>query len=250
MEFSEATFRYLDLARKNQMKLAWFEKNSEVYKTEVRRPMADLVVKIWDRFQDELPRLKIDPKRISRPTRSLRMLGSGEPMVKSTISCYFAEKATSRFEWNPGIFFELSADPNGNVLKLGLYDLISSRQTKIMRREISENFEEFHQIMSEKKFRARFGGLQGETYKRFPRALDESADYAQYLKYKMFYVQRHYSREEILKKNFQNQFLKDLDLALPFLQWILRKVPIYQRDEFVMPKGPVFISQDQFLDEW
>jgi uncharacterized protein (TIGR02453 family) len=250
MDFTETTFRYLDLAKKNQMKLAWFEKNSDLYKEEVRRPMADLVVKIWDRFQDQIPRIKIDPKRVSRPTRSIRMLDSGHPMVKAEISCYFAEKATSRFEWNPGIFFELSSDPEGNVLKVGLYDLISSRQTKIMRREISENFEEFHRIMSEKKFRSRFGGLQGETYKRFPRTLDENADYAQYLKYKMFYVERRYSREEVTKKNFHSQFLKDLDLAMPFLQWILRKVPVYQRDEFMMSKGPVFITQDSFNDEW
>ena len=177
------------------------------------------------------------------------MLESGKPMVKPTISVYFAEPATSRFEWNPGIFFELSAEPDGNVLKVGIYDLISSRQTRILRREISENFEEFHRLLSEKNLKRRFGGLQGEVYKRFPKQLDETAPSAQYLKHKLFYLSRRYTREEVLKKNFQTQILKDLTLALPFLEWVLGKVPVYKKDPERMVQGPKLISRSEWIEE-
>jgi uncharacterized protein (TIGR02453 family) len=228
MPFTKDTFKYLELARKNQMKEAWFDKNEELYLQSVRRPMSDLVVKIWERFDDELPRIKIDPKKVTRPKKTKKKDRPGEPIIKSETSFFFTESATSRFEWNPGIYFQLGHEKDDNLLGIGLY-MVSSRQMKKMRSAIAGNFEEFDAIMSNKALKKAFGDFSGEVYTRFPKEFDEQAPYAKYLKHKQFFLARHYTRAEVMKKNFHSVVLKDLETVMPFFLWVREKVGVYQR---------------------
>lgn len=148
------------------MKRSWFEQNEELYKEFIKRPMSDLIVKIWEKFDDALPGIKIDPKRVSRPLRMQKSNPDNKPIVKDESSFYFAVPPTSRFEWNPGFYFKISADHEGCLLG----------------------------------------------------------------------VTRHYSREDILKKNFSAILTRDMALAMPFFKWIRETVGIYQAQaKFTFP---------------
>lgn len=228
--FNAKTYTYLSQARKNEMDPRWFEKNRDAYLEHVKKPMSSLIVKVWEKFDDDLPGIRIDPSRVSKPIRLLKNNPEEKPLVKSESSFYFAISPTSRFEWNPGIYFKIGPGKNDNKLGLGLYH-ISSRQTRKMRHAVSENFEEFDAIMRDAKLRRRFGGLTGDRYNRIPRGLMESDPALKYLMHKDFHLVRNYSREEILSKTFPAMFVKDIAVALPFFKWVRNAVGIYQRDE-------------------
>jgi uncharacterized protein (TIGR02453 family) len=227
MDFSKDTFRYFDLAKKNSSKKEWFEKNETLYAESVKKPMQDLLVKIWEKFSDDLPGIDISPKKVTKPIRNKDKVSAEKPVIKLDSSFFLAEKATSRFEWNPGIYLQIGADKDENLLGLGLY-MISSRQMKKMRQGIVNDFDRFDAIMKNKTLKKRWGSLYGETYTRFPKEYDETAEYAPYLKHKQFFLSRHYTREEITKPNFKKEVIKDLEAAMPFFLWIRNKVGTYQ----------------------
>lgn len=238
--FEAKTFRYLSQARKHEMDLDWFEANRSLWLESVKKPMSALIVKAWEHFDDDLPGIKIDPSRVLRPARLRKNNPEGKPLVKSESSFYFAVPPTSRFEWNPGIYFKIGPGKNDNVLGLGLYH-ISSRQTRRMRLAVSDRFEEFDSIMTDPKLRRRFGGLTGDTYQRVPRGLLPQDPALKYLMHKEFHLVRHYTQEELKSPKFATEFVKDIRTALPFFKWVRDAVGLYRRDE------EKFVSDSTFL---
>lgn len=228
--FETKTFRYLSQARKNEMNLDWFEENRKLWLESVKKPMSSLIVKVWEQFDDDLPGIKIDPSRVLRPARLRKNNPEGKPLVKSESSFYFAVPPTSRFEWNPGIYFKIGPGKNDNVLGLGLYH-ISSRQTRRMRLAVSERFDEFDSLMNDPKLRRRFGGLTGDTFQRPPRGLLPTDPSMKYLMHKDFHLVRNYTQEELKSPKFTSVFVRDLRIALPFFKWVRDAVGLYRRDE-------------------
>ncbi len=227
MPFSKDTFRYFDLAKKNPNKKVWFDKNETLYLDGVKKPMGEIAVKIWEKFADDLPKIEISPKKVTRPLRNKNKVTPDSPLVKQDSSFFLAEKATSRFEWNPGIYFQISGNKDGNLMGLGIY-MTSSRQMKKMRRSIVDNFEHFDKIMKNPKLKKRWGALSGDLYTRFPKEYDETRPYAKYLKHKQFFLSKHYTRTQMMQKNFMQEVVKDLEAAMPFFIWIRDKVGTYQ----------------------
>lgn len=225
-KFNKDTFKYLSLAKKNTHKREWFTKNEELYRENVKTPMGELLIRIWDKFADRLPGIDISPKKVMRPLRPAHKAVLGQGHIKSESSFFLAEKPTSRFEWNPGIYFQVSAEKDENLVGVGLY-MVSSRQMKKMRQAIAENFDEFEKIMKEKKLKSRFGTLAGEVYTRFPKGYDENEKYGKYLKHKNFFLQRTYTQAEVVKPNFQTEVLKDIEACLPFFLWVRDRVGTY-----------------------
>ena len=227
MPFSKSTFRYFDQAKKNANKKEWFQKNEELYLNEVRRPLGELLIKIWEKFGDELPKIEISPKKVTRPLRSKNKISPGNSLIKTQASFFLSEKVTSRFEWNPGIYFQMGAGKDENLMGLGLY-MVSSRQMKKMRRNIVEDFDRFEAIMQNPKLKRRWGTLMGDTYTRFPKEYDESENYAKYLMHKQFFLSKSFTRTDMLKKNFAAVLIKDLESRLPFFLWVRDRVGVYQ----------------------
>jgi uncharacterized protein (DUF2461 family) len=178
------------------------------------------------RIGDKLSKIEINPKKISRPLYAANKRTRGKGIIKMQTHVSFSEKQTSMFEWNPGIYLQFGHDKDANLIGAGLY-MISSRQLKLMRKTIDENFDEFHNLMNEKKFKKVFPELLGETYKRFPKEYDESASSALYLRHKQFYIGNHYSRKEVIDKNFFKRVGDEIELTLPFLKWIRKSVGTY-----------------------
>jgi uncharacterized protein (TIGR02453 family) len=224
--FSVKTFKYLKLAQKNTNNKDWFVKNKANYEENVKKPFEALVLTLQKELQQDLPRIPISIKSISRPLRPSNRADKG--LVKSFISINLAEKKTSIFEWNPGIYINIDHKEEDHVLGLGLY-LVSSRQMSLVRTKISEDFETINKILSEKKFKKAWKGIQGEKMKKPPKGFPIEQDYSDLLMHKQFYVAHKLKNSDIVKKDFAKKVAKDLKAAMPFLNWIRNTVGTYKK---------------------
>jgi len=226
-KFTKNTFTYFDLAKKNKNKREWFEKNKPLYESSVKLPLQALLMELNKKYQRQLPRIEVSPDKITRPLRPKNRSEDGG-LIKSHTHFSLAEKRSSLFEWNPGIYLQLGADVDENFLGLGLY-MISSRQTSLLRNALVEDFESIDTILTDKKLKKTWGGLKGDTYKRFPKGFDPNGEAAKYLKYKQFYLGRSYSRSEVLSSKFTANVIRDLGVAMEFFTWIRKAVGVYRK---------------------
>lgn len=231
-QFSDKTFQYFDLAKKNQMNEKWFLKNKSLYEEHVKEPFSILIQQLDLRFGEKLPGIEINPKKVSRPLRPAHKQGPGEGIIKAESHVTLCEKKVSLYEWNPGIHIQFGAAEDENLLGVGLY-MISSRQLKLMRRTIDDNFQDFDKIMNDKKLKKIWGGLAGEKYVRFPKEYDENARSAEYICYKQFYLDRPLIRKEVTSKDFFKRAGDELEASLPFLSWVRRTVGTYKKNSLI-----------------
>jgi len=226
-KFSNKTFEYFKLADKNKNKQDWFQKNKDFYIENVKEPLSNLILDINKSLSKDLPRIEITPRSITRPTWSSAQVRD-KGYVKNTSYVTLWEKRTSLFEWNPGIHIQFGLTSEDCILACGLY-MVSSRQMSLMRHHTFKDFEEFDAIMSNKKFKSTWGSLLGEKFKRFPKGYDLDDERTKYIWHKQFYVGQTLTRKKIISKDFNARVVKDLKLAVPFLNWIRKAVGIYKR---------------------
>ncbi len=229
--FSLKTFQYFDLAEKNKMNKNWFEKNKSLYEDHVKEPFSIFIQQLDLRVGDQISRIELSPKKISRPLRAANKQGPGQGIIKTETHVSFAEKKISLYEWNPGIYIQIGQRPDDNFIGTGLY-MVSSRQLKLMRSRIDQNYGEFHAILNHKKLKKVWGGLKGETYTRFPKEFDPSAPSAEYLWFKQFYLGRELSRKDVIHKDFFKHSIDDIELTIPFFSWIRNTVGTFKKNKF------------------
>lgn len=227
MKFTNATFKYFDLAKKNPNNREWFEKNKGLYEDAVKKPLQSLLIEINKKYQRQLPRIEISPDKVTRPLRP-KNRAEEDGLVKNHVHFSLAEKRTSLFEWNPGIYFQIGADKDENFFGLGLY-MTSSRQISLLRNALVEDFDRIDTILSDRKLKKTWVGLKGDVYKRFPKGFDPNCEAAKYLKYKQFYLGRSYTRKEVTSSKFASQLIKDLGVAMDFFTWIRSAVGTYRK---------------------
>ncbi len=227
MKFTKNTYKYFDSAKKNKNNRDWFDKHKSLYENDVKAPLQALLLEINKKYQKQLPRIEISPDKITRPLRPKNRADDGG-LIKTHTHISLAEKRTSLFEWNPGIYFQLGAGADENFFGLGLY-MTSSRQVSLLRNALVEDFDRINQILTDKKLKKAWGGLKGDTYKRFPKGFNPESESAKYLKHKQFYLGRSYSRKEVLNPKFGPQLVKDLGTAIEFFNWVRGAVGTYRK---------------------
>ena len=226
-KFSEQTFRYFDLAKKNKAKKEWFEKNKAMYEDHVKAPLSHYIQLLKHELGSDLKRILIDPKKITRP---LRPSNKAQDLgwIKDHTHVTLWENKTSIYEWNPAIHFQLGTKPDDNLMGVGLY-MISSRQIYRLRAAAFEDYVNLDEIVEDPKFRSRWGQDFGERYKRFPKGYELDHPAAKYIWYKQFYVGQNFTRKQVISPGFIPRAVEDLKLALPFFNWVRTAVGTYQR---------------------
>ncbi len=225
--FSKETFLYFDQAKRNKKNKKWFDANKIRYQESVREPFANLIKLVHQEFASQLPRVIIDTKKISQPCFRANRIPEDGTLIKAQSTVYLCEKPTSMFEWNPGIYFSIGQAQDDCLVGLGLY-MVSGRQMSRLRDGLEKDFEEVDAILTSKKFKSRWGSLRGEKFKRFPKGFEETSSAAKYLWQRQFFLGQDLSRTQICSKNFTETLCKDLQIALPLLQWIRKTVGVYQ----------------------
>lgn len=231
-KFNKKTFEYFDGAVKNRKNLKWFERNQDLYLEHVKEPFSILIKKCELDLSDLYPGISFETK-VSQPTYRKNKIPVDGTVIKQNAWVFFAEKATSMFEMNPGIYISIGHEEN--ILGCGVY-MPSSRQIKLLRSWITNHPERAKKIIEDKKFKKVWGDLGGEKYKRFPKEYDPEAPGAEYLWYKQFFVGQELKRSEVISKDFTKKVLSDLKVAAPFLNWTREVVGKYR------PKGSMNLS--------
>lgn len=225
-KFSVKTFEYFQKAKTNKNKKEWFLKNKDLYEAHVREPFQAVILEMQKHLQKDLPRILIDPRGVTRPTRPANRASEG--IVKTFCHITLWEKKTSLFEWNPGIHFQIGVEDDDNLIGVGLY-MVSSRQMSLMRQAIAEDFETINELISDKKFKKIWGDLIGEKFVRYPKGFPINQPYSDLLMHKQFFVSKHFSRKDLYKPDFAKQLVKDLKVAMPFFNYIRQVVGTYTR---------------------
>lgn len=226
-KFNSKTFQYFSLAQKNKNNRQWFEKNKSLYEENVRGPFTDLISEIQKELQDQLPHISISPRSLTRPLRP-KNRAQTNGIIRNSAYISLAEPRSSLFEWNPGIYIQVGNNAEDNFLGIGLY-MVSSRQLSLLRNALAEDFEEIDALVSDKKFKKSWGELKGDKYKRFPKGFNPDDPRNQYLWYKQFFVGRRLSKKEIQSPQFIAKTVHDLEVAMPFFQWIRKNVGTYRK---------------------
>ena len=225
--FTKESFLYFDQAKRNKKSQKWFDANKDRYQEFVRAPFSHLIKRVQTELASELPRINIDPKKISQPCFRANRIPEDGTLIKPQSTVYLCEKPTSMFEWNPGIYFSIGQAEEDCLVGLGLY-MVSGRQMSRLRDGLEKDFEEVDSILSSSKFKSKWGGLRGEKYKRFPKGFDETSPAAKYLWHRQFFLGQDLTRSQICSKKFAETLCKDLKVAVPLLQWIRKSVGVYQ----------------------
>lgn len=231
MKFTPKLFEYFDLANKNVDNKEWFTANRQLFEQEVKAPMENLVFLVKTRLMNHPAGEGIDleKKLMIRGLRPSNRASDG--IVKNFCAVDLAQKRVSLYEWNPGIHLQIGARPDDNFYGLGAY-MVSSRQLKLIRENLVDDYQTFHKILKAKKFKQAWGELQGERYKRFPRGFDEDHKSSEYLWYKQFYVGKELTRKKVCDKNFFFEVADDLEAGFDLLDWLKKTVGVAKN-----PKG-------------
>lgn len=232
--FTKKTFEYFDEAKRHKFVKGWYEENKAFYQEAVKEPYSALIEEIDVRFHDKLPRINASKRKIARPVRP-RHKAETHGYVKAGAMFFLAEKTTSMFEWNPGLYFHLGDEARDNTIGMGLYGP-SSRQIKRLRKAIVRDSKTLKKILNNKNLKKYWGGLADEKYKRFPKDYAEDVEGAEYLWYKQFFLTRTFARKEVLSKDFADLVLKSYEAGLPLLNWIRNAVGVYNRQEMEQEK--------------
>lgn len=226
MKFTLNTFKYLDLAERNLRNPDWFAQNQQMYLDNVKAPMSFMIDLMDLRLGDYVSGMRFSHRSIANPkVPQNKQLDQG--FVKDYSRFYLSDKTASLYEMSPGIFFQLGSKVRGSHSGAGLYE-VSSRQMKAYRQAIFHDYEKVRRLLLSKKFIKSWGVIRGETYKRFPKDYSPNHPSAEFMWLKQFYFNKPLLRQSVIKKNFINDFVSDLENGIEVFQWIRETVKAHE----------------------
>jgi uncharacterized protein (TIGR02453 family) len=165
----------------------WFGPRKELFETQIRAPMIDLVTLLNDKLRTTfgVDHVADEPARlIYRIYRDTRFSRDKTP-YKTHIAATFAHRKLPRHS-GAGYYFEVSHPHVG--IAGGVY-MPGPEELNAIRSAIAANPKRFLTIAENPKLKRLFGPLQGESLSRLPKLWQTHADSpaAAYLKFKQFY---------------------------------------------------------------
>lgn len=194
----------------------WFAENKKWYER-ARADFEALVAQIAQGipvFDPEIGHL--DPKKcIFRIYRDVRFSEDKSP-YKTHFGAVFRPTGMDK---TSGYYIHI--DPAESFITCGHYMLMPD-QLKKVRRGIYEDFEMFHDIINEKRFKKEFGDLyqDEDALKRVPNGFDKDHPAAEYLKLKHFYALKPVTNEQLLSKDFVAYALERYKLMQPLSRFL------------------------------
>lgn len=118
----------------------------------------------------------------------------------------------------PGYYLHI--EPGGNFLAGGLW-MPDAEALRKVRQEIDYQGNELHQLLTEKKFKSVFGGLEkGHQLKTTPRLYDKSHPHIDYLRHTSFIASCVFSDETVCSRSFVKTLTSRASLVQPLVQFL------------------------------
>ena len=191
----KSTLQFLAKLEKNNNR-DWFNENKNRYleaQADVINFVDNLIQEIG-KFDEDI--LKLDAKKsLFRIYRDTRFSKDKSPYKNN----FGASLGIGKGSQKAGYYVHIQ--PEKSFVGCGVYQPASDTLKKI-RTEISQNGDEFLQIITNKNFKNTFGELSREDQlKKIPQGFEKEDPMADYLKLKSFVVLKNITDTEILDKN-------------------------------------------------
>jgi uncharacterized protein (TIGR02453 family) len=195
----------------------WFEKHKSEYETSVKLPMQSLVAALKPQFDRFAPEYDINPKRsIFRIYRDVRFSSDKTP-YKTHVAAHFVLRGKPKGIEGSGYYLHI--EPGEIFIGGGIY-MPDGDQLKKIRRAIANQPDRFLSIVKDRKFRRKFGELDGEKLKRVPTGYDPEHPLGEWLKFKQFFVGNDWPESVCYKRSFVSEVAKAFEEATPLVRFL------------------------------
>jgi uncharacterized protein (TIGR02453 family) len=214
--FSPEAFKFLKALKRNN-KREWFQPRKTQFEELLQQPLTRLVVEIGEALGPQASGIDFDPRKaVFRIYRDVRFSNDKSP-YKTHVAAFCRSLGPPSREESPGLYMHL--DSEMVFVAAGLYGP-STRQLKQIRREIDANPKPLTSTLQGRKFKANFGEVQGEQYKRIPDGFPDTHPQASLLRLKRWVVSKTYTQEDAGDRALLKKLVNDFQIALPFVGWL------------------------------
>ncbi|HTL83211.1 MAG TPA: DUF2461 domain-containing protein [Bacteroidia bacterium] len=217
---SKKTLEFLKKLSKNNNR-DWFEKNKQLYleaKDDVEKNI-DVIIAGIRKYDKRIGAEVTAKKSMFRIYRDVRFSKDKSP-YKNNIGAIInpgGKKAVA-----PGYYVHI--EPGKAFIAGGLWQPEAPELGKI-RQEIDYNLDEFKKIVSAKKFKTLFGGLdQEDKLANVPKGYAKDHPALEFLKLKSFVVVIELKEKDVLGKNFTKLAVDAMKAMLPLNNFLQRAI--------------------------
>ena len=216
--FPKEGLLFLHRLKKNNNR-PWFQKHKAEYEENVRFPMQCLVAGLAVRLHDEAPEMEFNPRRaIFRIYRDVRFSRNKAP-YKTNVAAWFGPRADRGATEGPGLYVGVGTDEV--FIGGGLY-MPSGEQLKAIRRSIADKPDDYLAIVGARRFRKKFGGIQGEVLARAPLGYGPDHPMIEHLRHKQYFVGIEQKEKDCLAASFAERVAQTFADTMPLVRWLLR----------------------------
>ena len=216
--FPKEGLSFLARLKKNNNR-QWFQKRKEEYEENVRFPMQCLIATLAGPMSELAPELSFDPKRsIFRIYRDVRFSKNKAP-YKTNVAASFELKGKKNPTETPG--FYLGIEPGEIFVGGGLY-MPAGPQLKSIRSSLVGHPEEFLDIVEDRRFKKRFGGIMGEQLLKAPLGYPKDHPMINFLRYKQWFIGEEWEDSACLTVKFADRVASAFAEGMPFLRWLIK----------------------------
>jgi uncharacterized protein (TIGR02453 family) len=220
MSFSPAAFQFLRSLKRNNRR-EWFTARRELFETELRAPLRQLLEELDVQLATRAPEFVADPKRSPfRIHRDIRFSKDKSP-YKTSLSFWVNHRALggtagSVVHGGAGLYFHF--EPGRSLVAAGIWMPPPAVLVQI-RRALLDDTAAFERAL--RALRPRFGPLDDEgMLRRPPRGYPTSHLAARWLRYKSFTVSAPLPDAELRRPDLAVRLARSYARAIPFVRWL------------------------------
>jgi uncharacterized protein (TIGR02453 family) len=213
--FTPKTLSFLRALKRHNDR-EWFRARKDQYDTHVRAPMTAVVERLAVDFQTFAPELIASPKqslfRIYRDTR----FSSDKRPLKTHAAAVFRTRGFQNKE-GAGLYFEVAPGwvwIGGGMWRPQPPELVRLRQ------HIADTWPDIRTLTRAKRFRSRFGQLDGETMTRVPRGYPVDHPAAEFLRFRQFYGGAEFPASLAHSRNFYPTLVATFKALMPLVRFL------------------------------
>jgi uncharacterized protein (TIGR02453 family) len=214
--FPREGIQFLKRLKRNNNR-PWFEEHKGEYESLVKLPMQSLIAALKPHFDKFAPEYDVNPKRsIFRVYRDVRFSRDKTP-YKTHVAAHFVLRGKPKGIEGSGYYLHI--EPGEVFIGGGIY-MPDGDQIKKIRRAIAEQPDRFLSTIDDRKFKKRFGELEGDKLKRVPSGYDPEHPLAEWLKFKQFFVGAEWPELVCYKRSFVEEVAKAFEQATPLVRFL------------------------------
>ena len=215
------TLQFLKNLKKNNNK-PWFDEHRKQYEAAKKdfELLTAEVIKATGKFDDTIQHL-LPKDCLFRINRDIRFAKDKTP-YKTNFGMSLSKGGKKGLEAG----YYLHCEPGSGFIGGGMW-MPQPAELKKVRQEIDYNWEEFNNIVTDKKFKATYSDInKSEEYilSRPPKGYDETNPAIEYLKLKSFVAMKPVSEEELLSDKLVKNIADTFSALKPMLDFINRAI--------------------------